>query len=662
MAISSPPSMSSMSRSTTFSSEESSSDVRHVLSHPHADIVLRSCDHQEFKVPKVYIIDNSPVLAALIRSPSHPPKPYTKPGLAISTDSATLLPVVPLTDSGAILISLLSFIIPVSPNLPSTVEECVELLWTAQKYEMCLVLTHIRDHVARQNPPIIREDNAFYVYSLAQKFGLRREMDQAARLTLKVQMSIGDLEATGKLDILSGALLYQLWGYHQRVREYLAGDFTAFMMLGVGARINYRCIKLSSSDVPIWLNDYINAIALNPALFNISEFHMALTRHAVPTGSRSSPPCEFCAAISCNTIDTFWRALSDVVQHSIENVSLNSGRPCFFMTLSQAEADLLIESEMQSRQNHPSDLTANISPPQVQSADVVLVSSDGVHFHVHKSILSVSSPFFHDMFSLPQPTDGGELVDGLPVVCLSEDAEVLRNLVTLLYPIPSVIPDDYDKALALLAASHKYDMAAVQSSIRAEMKNRDLCPLSSAATFRAYGFASAKGLTQEMESAARLTLDFAMTFESMGDELATFAGWALRDLARYRKRCRDSLVSCLESLLDPCLPPSDIWDGCHNTVVPTIAWWLHTLLSEHIKKLRGTFTHGLLKPASLRAEYLAALQSHVNQMNCTFCSKAHIMHGETFCDEVEKRLSKALDGVSTHKPLRDPRRFNNCSG
>ena len=325
-------SMSRMSRSTTFSSEESSSDVSHVLSHPHADIVLRSCDHQEFKVPKVYIIDNSPVLAKLIRTPSHPPKPDTKPGSAISTDSATLLPVVLLDDSGAILISLLSFIIPVPPNLPSTVEECVELLGMAQKYEMCLVLTHIRDHVARQNPPIIREKNAFYVYSLAQKFDLRREMDQAARLTLKVQMSIGDLEATGKLDILSGALLYQLWGYHQRVREYLASDFAEFMMFEVGARINYRCIKLSSSDVPIWLNDYINAVALNPALFNISEFHMALTRHAVPTGSRSSPPCECCAAISCNTIDTFWRALSNVVQHSIENVSLNSGCPFFYDT------------------------------------------------------------------------------------------------------------------------------------------------------------------------------------------------------------------------------------------------------------------------------------------------------------------------------------------
>jgi len=333
------------------------------------------------------------------------------------------------------------------------------------------------------------------------------------------------------------------------------------------------------------------------------------------------------------------------------------------MTHSQAEADLLIEGEMQSRQSRSSDLTPNILPPQMQNADVVLVSSDDVHFRVHKSILSMSSPLFQDMFSLPQSTDSesidnefadSEFVDGLPAVPFSENAEVLHNLVTLLYPIPSVIPGDYDKALALVAASHKYDMTTVQSSVRAEMKSRDLRPLTSAAIFRAYGFASAKGLTQEMESAARLTLDFPMTFESMGDELATFGGWALRDLARYRKRCRDGLVSCLESLLNHRLPPSDIWAGCHNTTFATIAWWLHTLLSDHIRKLRGTFTHSLLKPSSMRAEYLAALQSHVNQVGCTFCSKVHIMHGEAFCEEVEKNLLKALDGVSTATSFSGP--------
>lgn len=249
------------------------------------------------------------------------------------------------------------------------------------------------------------------------------------------------------------------------------------------------------------------------------------------------------------------------------------------------------------------------------------------------------------MFSLPQPADG-EVLDGLPMVRLSEDAEVLHNLVTILYPIPSVIPDDYDKALALLAASQKYDLEAVQLTIRAEIKSQNLHPSTAAAAFRAYGFASAQGLTPETESTARFTLDYPMTFESMGNELSTLGGWALRDLARFRRRCRDRLILCLESLLDSHLPPSDIWVGCQNSPSGTFAWWLHMLLSQNIRKMRCTFTTGLLKPSSLRAEYLAALQSHVGQMGCAFCSKVHIMHGEAFCVQVEKMLADALDDVS----------------
>jgi hypothetical protein len=46
----------------------------------------------------------------------------------------------------------------------------------------------------------------------------------------------------------------------------------------------------------------------------------------------------------------------------------------------------------------------------------------------------MSSPFFKDLLSLPQPPDD-ELVDGLPVVALSEDAGLLNSLISLLYPI-----------------------------------------------------------------------------------------------------------------------------------------------------------------------------------------------------------------------------------
>jgi hypothetical protein len=62
----------------------------------------------------------------------------------------------------------------------------------------------------------------------------------------------------------------------------------------------------------------------------------------------------------------------------------------------------------------------------------------------------MASPFFRDLLSLPQPPDG-ELVDGLPVVQLSEGSELLNTLVSMLYPIPAVIPNSYDKVLYMLA-------------------------------------------------------------------------------------------------------------------------------------------------------------------------------------------------------------------
>jgi hypothetical protein len=62
----------------------------------------------------------------------------------------------------------------------------------------------------------------------------------------------------------------------------------------------------------------------------------------------------------------------------------------------------------------------------------------------------MASPFFKDLLSLPQPSDG-EFVDGLPVVQLSEGSRLLNTLVSVLYPVPTVIPDSYEEVLYFLA-------------------------------------------------------------------------------------------------------------------------------------------------------------------------------------------------------------------
>jgi hypothetical protein len=92
------------------------------------------------------------------------------------------------------------------------------------------------------------------------------------------------------------------------------------------------------------------------------------------------------------------------------------------------------------------------SPPEsfdVSDANFIIQSSDNVDFRVHKSVLAMASPFFKDLLSLPQPSDS-EVVDGLPVVQLSEDSELLSSLISILYPVRTVMPNSYEKVLYLL--------------------------------------------------------------------------------------------------------------------------------------------------------------------------------------------------------------------
>ena len=144
---------------------------------------------------------------------------------------------------------------------------------------------------------------------------------------------------------------------------------------------------------------------------------------------------------------------------------------------------------------------------------------------------------FEDLLSLPQPPDS-EIVDGLPVVQLFEDADLLNILVSLLYPIPPVTPSSYEKVFAFLAACQKYEMVSIQSYIRAEIERGTFPAPVEAEAFGAYAKASSLGLIPEMENAAKLTLGQPMTFESLGEVLRQFTGPALRELVRYRVDAR----------------------------------------------------------------------------------------------------------------------------
>ncbi|KAH8979971.1 hypothetical protein EDB86DRAFT_3052415, partial [Lactarius hatsudake] len=444
-----------------------------LFDYPGADVILRSCDSHEFRILKMYIFHSSAVLGERILAADNP-----QPGIAIPSDiAAASLPVVRLPDSGAVLFSILTYIFPVQPILPSTVEQVMELLSATQKYKMDAVLTHVRNHISQQHPPFIRKENSLYVYSLAQKHGLRQEALQAAQSTLGLpNLTIDGLDE--KLKMMPGVFLHELWKYQQRVRANLTSDLRDFMASHAHTTFNHPCRKPTAPPnlaVPGWLGEYVSSLSSLPYLFDISGLHMALTYHVLSLSAGGGCTCTM---IPKENILEFWAALSAVYHGSI----------------TKAESDLFLVEEGTNFEDHtksPRPCSSQLRCTDMPDADVILQSSDLVNFRVRRSILATSSAFFGDLFSLPQPSDN-EVLDVLPVVHLPEDAEVLSGLVTMLYPVPSELPDSDDKILALLAACQKYDMMTVQSSVRAEVSRRGLLLPTGTESFRLFAVAYRK--------------------------------------------------------------------------------------------------------------------------------------------------------------------------
>ena len=300
--------------SNMFISDEPPTNL--LFEYPGADIILRSNDSHHFRVPKCYIVNSSPILAELLRKALAP----------LNATHAQSLPVVKLPESEAILHSLLTFVFPVTPIIPSTTEGTMELLSVAQKYQMSSVLSHIRGIIARESPLSARPETSFYTYALAQKYGLRYEALQAAQIAISnYPITIEDLN--DKLDVVPGASLYELLKYHKKVRETLASDLKKFSESRArGTLTSLWCggssFSTDISGIPTWLDDYIKSIAGAPHLFDLVELNAALAHHIAcqVTDKYNDYRCQ-CTFIPSQTIRNFWAALDSAVHDSFEKVS-----------------------------------------------------------------------------------------------------------------------------------------------------------------------------------------------------------------------------------------------------------------------------------------------------------------------------------------------------
>jgi hypothetical protein len=95
---------------------------------------------------------------------------------------------------------------------------------------------------------------------------------------------------------------------------------------------------------------------------------------------------------------------------------------------------------------------ANAPFNDIAGADIILCSKDGVDFYIHKLLLSLASPFFQQMFTLPQPSKNIQTIE------VTEDSQTLDRLLRLCYPVPDPIFEDLSDTSDVLEAAMKYEM------------------------------------------------------------------------------------------------------------------------------------------------------------------------------------------------------------
>ncbi|KAF7356461.1 BTB domain-containing protein [Mycena venus] len=131
----------------------------------------------------------------------------------------------------------------------------------------------------------------------------------------------------------------------------------------------------------------------------------------------------------------------------------------------------------------PTITCKNAKPFNDDAADIIVRSvPDNVDFRVHKAFLSVASPVFRDMFSLPQNEamvaasgfSAAFMKDGLHIVTLDEDQETLGTLLRMCYPQWMLLDCDpllptIERVLAVFEAASKYAMDGIEQQVRAAL-------------------------------------------------------------------------------------------------------------------------------------------------------------------------------------------------
>lgn len=177
------------------------------------------------------------------------------------------------------------------------------------------------------------------------------------------------------------------------------------------------------------------------------------------------------------------------------------------------------------------------------TADAILRTKDGVAFRVHTAILAEASPFFADMFTLPQPSQAdpksssegdSERADSLPVIDVTEDSATLEKTLRYCYPgVDNPMLATVGELEVIMEAAKKYQLDSVLIIIM-----RRFAYFAAEEPLRAFAVAYMREMADETRLAAYQGLRRPMLADGAPEELDRISGRGYYVFIKYHERCQ----------------------------------------------------------------------------------------------------------------------------
>ncbi|KAJ8076714.1 hypothetical protein PM082_001137 [Marasmius tenuissimus] len=180
----------------------------------------------------------------------------------------------------------------------------------------------------------------------------------------------------------------------------------------------------------------------------------------------------------------------------------------------------------------PTSSTYSFDSPD---ADIIIISSSCEpiprEFRLHRNILTLASPFFQDMFSLPQSHHSSK--QEVPILPVSESSDTLDTLFHFVYPILDPFIETLDVLEAVLEAAVKYDfLSAIQHLRKVLVEQRFLTNF----PLRVFAIAWRYDFQEEIDLAVRYTLNTDILSVPLTNDLKHVTAHTFRRLVDLHRR------------------------------------------------------------------------------------------------------------------------------